>query len=302
MGRETVFIANGNARLGARGAESAREALADAGFEVTRFHVAKDRRDFVQQLDRYVRESTPLICVGGGDGTMRSAIDRIAGTTCTMLPIPLGTGNAWARELGIPVTPSEMARALAGGEVRNIDVGVVNGEAFINVTTVGITSQIVQNMDDSAKGRLGRLAYFPAVIKSILKVRPFRLRVETEESCFEGEALLFVAAAGRTHAGPFQVTRLAENDDGLLSLYALHGDDWRGLLRFGYAMLRGRHTALEEVWCCETARASVTARPRRRSIVDGERGPRTPLSLSIRPASLRVLVPRHRATSDSLAT
>lgn len=292
MARELVLICNGNARLGARGAESARDALVAAGFDVLRFHVAKDEREFESHLDRSIRDAAPLIGIGGGDGTMRTAAAKLADSVCTLLPVPLGTGNSWARELGIPVSLPEMAQALAKGEERNIDVGVVNGEAFINVATVGVTSLIVKNMDDSAKGRLGRLAYFPAVVKSILQVRPFRLRVETEESCFEGEALLFVAAAGRTHAGPFQVTKHAENDDGMLSLYALHGDDWRGLLRFGYAMLRGRHTTLEEVWCTETARASVTSRPRRRSIVDGDRGPRTPLSLTVRAGSLRVLAPK----------
>jgi diacylglycerol kinase (ATP) len=292
VARETVLIVNGRARLGAQGAEQARAALQGAGFEISRFHVAKKRSEFERQLDRSLREKAPLIAIGGGDGTQRSAAARIAGTDSTMMVVPLGTGNAWARDLGIPVSPVEMASALAKGEVRRIDVGVVNGEAFVNVATVGVTSLIVKNLSDPAKGRLGRLAYFPAVVRSVLQVRPFRLRVESDESCFEGEALLFVAAAGRTHAGPFAVTKDAENDDGLLSLYALHGSDWRGLLRFGYAMLRGRHTALEEVWCCETARARVTARPRRRSVVDGERGPRTPLELSVRAGSLRVLVPR----------
>lgn len=292
MARELVLLCNGNARLGAQGAESARDALIAAGFEVSHFKVSGERREFETHLDSRLREGPAFIAVGGGDGTMRTAAAKIAGTGRTMVPIPLGTGNAWARELGIPVTLTEMAQALAEGEERSIDVGLVNGEAFINVATIGVTSLIVQNIDDSTKGRLGRLAYLPAVLKSILRVRPFRLRVETDESCFEGEALLFVAAAGRTHAGPFQVTRHAENDDGLLSLYALHGHDWRGLVRFGYAMLRGRHTALEEVWCTETARAQVSARPRRHSIVDGERGPRTPLSVSIMPGALRVLVPR----------
>jgi diacylglycerol kinase family enzyme len=87
------------------------------------------------------------------------------------------------------------------------------------------------------------------------------------------------------------VTKHAENDDGLLSLYTLQDTDRRGLLRFGWALLRGQHTTLDEVWCCETARATIETKPRRRIVIDGEVIGRTPLHLSIRPGALKVMVP-----------
>jgi diacylglycerol kinase family enzyme len=215
----------------------------------------------------------------------------IAGTETAMAVVPLGTGNAWAIDLGIPVGAQQTARALANASVKAIDVGTANGRVFVNVATIGLTSLIAKNLQGEAKGRFGKFAYFPAVWQSMREVRPFRIHVKTSEQEFDDTVLQFVAAAGRTHAGPFPVTRHAENDDGLLSLYSLHAVGRPGLVRFGWALILGRHTALDEVWCCETSSAEVVTRPRKKVIVDGEVIGRTPLSLSIRPGALRVLVP-----------
>lgn len=293
--RDLVFLANGNARLGEQGAVAAKDALEAEGFTIRQFEVIKDGAKFAERLRHFVSVKTPYIAIGGGDGTQRSAVEVIAGTEVVLVAVPLGTGNAWAKELGIPVEPKAMAQAVASGMEKQIDVGMANGRAFINIATVGLSAAIARNLNDRAKGRFGRAAYMPAVLKSIGNARSFRVHVKTDDAEYEDRVLQFVAAAGRTHAGPFRVTTHAENDDGKLSLYALHDTDRRGLLRFGWALLRGQHTELDEVWCCETASATVTTKPRKTVIVDGEAIGRTPLMLSVRPGALKVLVPAETA-------
>lgn len=289
--REIVFLANGNARLGDAGSERAKEALEAEGFTIKQFRVTHSEQEFARHLASYLGGGEPVIAIGGGDGTQRMAAEMIAGTTSVMAVVPLGTGNAWAREIGMPVNAVQVAQSLATAEVKAIDIGTANGRGFVNVATMGLTALIVKNMPEWGKGKFGRLAYIPAVLRSIRELRPFKLHIRTEQGDHDVMALMFVAAAGRTHAGPFQVTLKASHDDGLLSLYALDATDRRGLFRFGLALLAGRHTHLQEVWSRETASAVITTRPAKHVIVDGEVVGVTPLVLSIRPRALRVLIP-----------
>ncbi len=288
---EIVFLANSNARMGSAGAEQAKLALEQEGFAVKEFRVTSSETELLRHLDQHLMNKEKLIAIGGGDGTLRSAAEKIAGTQTTLMVIPLGTGNAWAHELGILPGAANTARALAHATTKQIDLGTANGRGFVNVATMGLTALINKNLESRRKGIFGRLAYIPAVIRSISQLRPFSLHVKTDTDEHHVRALMFVAAAGRTHAGPFQVTRAAANDDGLLSLYALDYTGRGGLWRFGLALLFGRHTELNEVWTCECSSAEVRTRPSKRIIVDGEKAGRTPLVLGIRAGSLRVLVP-----------
>ncbi len=288
---EIVFLANSNARMGAAGAEHAKVALEQEGFTIKEFRVTSSEQELLGHLDQHLHNNESIIAIGGGDGTLRSAAEKIAGTEATMMVVPLGTGNAWAHELGIPPGAGNTARALAHATTKQIDLGIANGRGFVNVATMGLTALINQNLEKRGKGIFGRLAYIPAVIRSISQLRPFTLHVKTPNEEHRGKALMFVAAAGRTHAGPFQVTRAAANDDGMLSLYALDFTGRGGLFRFGLALLMGRHMDLNEVWTCECVSAEVWTRPAKRIIVDGEKAGRTPLVLGIRAGSLRVLVP-----------
>ena len=288
---ELIFLVNGKSRSGAKSGDETREALQAAGFTIKDYHLTSKVDQFDSLLRSALQRKEPLIAVGGGDGTLRHAAELVAGTDSVLAVVPLGTGNAWAKDLGIPVGPTETAQALIGAGVEVIDLGVMNGRGFVNVATVGLTSLIVKNLPKGSKGMFGRLVYLPAVVRSLKELRPFELHVETEGDSYSGMALQFVAAAGRTHAGPFKVTRRSSNHDGKLSLYALDSTDNKGLLKFGLALVAGVHTLLNEVWSCEAYTAKVLTHPSKRVIVDGEPSGQTPLELSVRPGALRVLVP-----------
>ncbi len=290
-GRELVFIVNGKSRFGANRAKEAREALEKEGFKVRRFETCVNKETFSRLVKETVESEEPLIAIGGGDGTLRLAAELMAGSNSTMAVFPLGTGNAWANDLGIPLGSAQTARCLANATPELIDIGVANGRGFVNVATFGLTALIVKNLHDGSKSRFGKWVYLPAIIRSLRELRPFNLRVESDSDAYEGQATLFVAAAGRTHAGPFQVTRSSSNCDGKLSLYALDSHDRVGLIKFGLGLLTGMHTFLGEVWSCEAESAKISTSPAKRIIVDGERSETTPLALSIRAAALRVLVP-----------
>ncbi len=291
MQSDIVFLANTNARKGATGARGARAALEAEGFNVSHFNITNTAKDFAETLREYVANQLPIICVGGGDGTLSQAAEIVANTSSTLAVFPLGTGNAWATDLGIPSGHAAAAKALATAQPQLIDMGYANDRGFVNVATVGLSALIAKNLAAAAKGPFGRWAYIPAVLRSLEELKPFDLQVDANGAVFSGRALQMVAAAGRTHAGPFPVTSTASNQDGLLSLYVLDDTSRAGLLKFAVGLLLGKHTLLGEVWSCETASAKVTTRSPKRIIRDGERAGMTPLRLSVGAGCLSVLVP-----------
>jgi undecaprenyl-diphosphatase len=83
-----------------------------------------------------------FVAIAGGDGTIRCAAQLLAGTDVPLLPVPTGTRNHFARELGIE--DLDAAGRVAGSGVRcRVDLGEVNGQRFVNNSSVGIYPRIV---------------------------------------------------------------------------------------------------------------------------------------------------------------
>jgi len=78
------------------------------------------------------------IVIGGGDGSVRSIAQVVAGNDVPLGILPLGTLNHLARDLGIPASMNEAVRLTAAGRTRHTDVGEVNGVIFVNNSSLGV--------------------------------------------------------------------------------------------------------------------------------------------------------------------
>src|SRR5687768_4647202 len=98
--RRAAFFAAANSRRGAEWFAPAIQALREHGIDLA------DERLFesAEDLSEAVRATgVPLVIVGGGDGTLASVVQHIEGTGRTLGVMPFGTGNAFAKDVGIPV-------------------------------------------------------------------------------------------------------------------------------------------------------------------------------------------------------
>ena len=73
--------------------------------------------------------------------------------------LPLGTANDLARTLGLPLDLAAAAEVIGRGHTRRIDVGLVNGHAFFNVASIGLSADLAGRLTGLDKRRWGRLAY-----------------------------------------------------------------------------------------------------------------------------------------------
>ena len=122
-------------------------------------------------------EHPDFVAVAGGDGTLRAAAERLLDTGVPLLPIPGGTRNHFA--LAVGVTDLETAgKAAAGGVVRHVDVGDVNGHCFINNSSVGLYPKLVTRRESYERRMSKRLAQLRAGWEQVRRGHRFRLRMQ----------------------------------------------------------------------------------------------------------------------------
>ena len=105
----------------------------------------------------------------GGDGTIHEVAKRLIGTEIAIGVVPTGSGNGFARHLGLPMNFRKAIRACAGLRVEIIDTGTVNGAPFINMMGIGFDASIADAFAapsarprDIRERRAARLARSPA--------------------------------------------------------------------------------------------------------------------------------------------
>jgi len=105
-----------------------------------------------------------LAVVAGGDGSVRLAVDALAGTELPLGIVPLGTGNLLAATLGIARDPMVAAVRLVSAKPQRIDTGLLTAEGrregFAVSAGLGFDARLMAATDPRAKARFGVLAYF----------------------------------------------------------------------------------------------------------------------------------------------
>jgi diacylglycerol kinase family enzyme len=96
------------------------------------------------RLRAAIEGGATAVVVGGGDGTVRTAAQVLAGSDVALGILPLGTLNHCARDLGLPADLVEAARVIAAGAVRAVDVGDLDGEVFVNNSSLGLYPEMVR--------------------------------------------------------------------------------------------------------------------------------------------------------------
>jgi YegS/Rv2252/BmrU family lipid kinase len=291
MSREGVLIVNTHSRRGRLWFEAARDSLTAQGVVLREVYALRDPALAPEIVRREIARGMPLVIVGGGDGTLSAVVRHFIGSESVMGVLPLGTGNQFARDLGIPENIEAACRIVAEGTEMAVDVGTVEDDFFLTVTTLGLTAQVVRSLTSESKRLWGRFAYAFALMRSLRQMVPFKACLTTAQGEQCVETIQLVVGNGRFHAGPFPLSPDASITDGILDVYALTDMAPGSLMRFALRALRGRHIELPFVCAMRTERVRIETVPPRRAVVDGELQYRTPLALGVLPAALRVLTP-----------
>lgn len=265
--------------------------LREAGWETT--VVQTDGRGNGTALAREaVREGFDVVVAAGGDGTINEVIQALVGTPVALAVLPLGTGNVWAHEVGIPVDLAGAVRVILDGRVRRVDVGSAGTRYFLLMAGIGYDAEVTGTTDAQAKRKLGRLAYIVRGVTVALSFRGHRATIDVDGKRAQCRALLIVIGNTRRYGGPVSVTAEARIDDGLLDVCVFKGVGALQSARYAAEVLLGRHLRDPGVSYFRAASLTVSSDPPLLVQVDGDTIGKTPMVFRVHTRALNVIVPR----------
>lgn len=291
MSDGVVVALNMHSRKASQSAELVQELCRRHGLPIRAFHPARDDDELLGHVKRAIAGGARAVLVGGGDGTLTHAVGAFAYTKAVLGVLPLGTGNSFARTVGLdPHDLDGAIAAVAGGHVAKVDLGRCNGTYFANFATVGLSSEIADATPHMLKALAGKLAYALAAAIPMLSGKGFRVRIRWPAGKCEFVTRDVVVCVGRYY-GATPVTPEAAADDGELALVALEGGSAISALETYAAFGAHVQTMLPNAHVIRATRFRIKAKPKQLLSLDGAVMNKKNARFSVAPAALRVFVP-----------
>lgn len=227
----------------------------------------------------------------GGDGTLSEVVNGLIDQTdVTLGMVPAGSGNDFIRSIGIK--PSDWQKAcqtIAKGRTKLIDLGLVNGRSFINVSGVGFDATVVDCANTWGKRYFPTsLAYLAAVLKTLLQFKPAQIKISLDDGEFSANSWLVVVASGQYFGGGMWIAPEADLHDGLFDVCVLGDLSKIAFLRAFPSIFSGKHLNHPAIKMYRSRQVSVSSDRPLLVQADGEIISQTPINFTVQPAGLRI--------------
>ncbi|MFI5625200.1 diacylglycerol/lipid kinase family protein [Nocardioides sp. NPDC051685] len=264
-------------------------------------HLIGDDADHALELARKAAaDGVDTVVTLGGDGMVHVAVQALADTEVSLGVVPLGTGNDFARALGIPTgDPLAAADVVVRNEPRRIDLGravqPASGSAaasatwFATVLAAGFDAAVNERAN-AMRWPHGDLRYTLAALSVIRSWKPVPYRLEIDGVVREQEAMLLAIANTESYGGGLRIAAECDPADGLLDAILIKPVSRLEFLRVFPGVRQAKHLthpAFERI----RARRITASAPGVVAYSDGERLGSLPLDVECVPSALGVLVP-----------
>jgi YegS/Rv2252/BmrU family lipid kinase len=265
-----------------------------------RRHGLRARTELTRDLP-HARELALAAALGGetvvclsGDGMVGAVADGLREVPDSVLGVlPGGRGNDLARVLGLGQDPVTACAVIAAGHTHKLDLGVVDGKAFVGIASVGFDSE-ANRIANQAPRRLGNLVYLYGALGALARWRPVRFEIELdppgERHSFTGYTV--GACNSTSYGGGMRAAPKALLDDGLLDVLMLEDvSKLRFLGRILPKVFRGTHTQEPTVKAFRAHEVAISADRPLTLYADGDPIAQLPARVKVLPAAVSVLVP-----------
>lgn len=233
-----------------------------------------------------------VVVAVGGDGTVNEVFNGLVGTQAAFGIIPAGTGNGFARELGLPLEPAEACRVLAEGNTKTLDVGMVNDRYFLGTAGIGFDAMISRFAGEKLGPLRGMWLYFVAGAFMFYKYTPQLMNVSVDSQTVEIAPLLIAVANTARYGGTALIAPDAKPDDGLLDVCIIRKMGAARLLWHLPKLFTGKHVRLPDVTMYKGKNITIVAPEPVPVHVDGEAiDSRSRVEFTLLPNAIKVLIP-----------
>lgn len=251
-----------------------------------------------------IESGADVVLVCGGDGTVRSAAQALAGSGVTMALVPAGTGNLLARNLEMTLDDfTESTRVALTGDDRPIDVGWMSVDSaeenvFLVMAGMGFDAEIMANAPEALKARVGAMAYIVSGLRHFNGRRTrVTITVDDDEPVNRRVRTVVIGNVGRLLGGLVLMPD-AKIDDGRLDMISLAPSGVVGWAAVAAQVMTRRRKGHPRVEHWQGHRITVEASEPHTAQLDGDPiGDATLIQVRVDPGALVVRVDADQAST-----
>ena len=249
------------------------------------------RDDSLTQIDALCQTGgfDLLICVGG-DGFIHDILPLVMDHKIPLLVIPAGTGNDFARTLGLFGAKLDLLLNLPSvATPKEIDVAMIKhsgGEdPFVQILSTGFDS-VVNERANNFKVVKGSVKYVIAVLLEVWRFRAINFEITVDGQRVTQKAMLVCVANGKSYGGGMKVVPQAQNDDGLLNVMVVDRVNPLRLLAVFPRVFFGTHINHPKVHFYSGAKIQIFGETQ--AFADGEKIGQLPIEISLADRGIKV--------------
>lgn len=258
-------------------------------------HKPGDAETFARKA---IRAGCNYVIAAGGDGTLNEVVNGIASPRrareiCVGL-VPLGTGNDFARSLGLPATLDENIDILRAKQTAPIDLVRVRSDRtryFVNVSTGGFSGLVNEKLTPGIKRAWGPLAYVRSAAAALPDLHAYRTTIVLDGTeRLSIDLYNVIIANGSFVAAGLPIAPNADPSDGLLDLVLIPKLPKPEMALLATEMVLGKHLSSNALIFRRAKKISVRSRPGMWFNVDGEAVGNEPAVFQVVPRALNFVV------------
>lgn len=235
-----------------------------------------------------------LIVSVGGDGTIGEIIGGIteSGGNPLLTILPAGTVNDYARTLGLPLDFEEAVEALSRPQkIVEADAVEYNGKYAGYLIALGDFMESFTRVRSETKNRYGTLAYLYKGIRGLMTMKPYDIKIETEEEQITASSLATIVANASSVGSFSRLLPDAALDDGALHVLNIKDSNTKDILEIIWLAMKGRIAEHKNVRYIKSRQLKITADRLEVMNVDGDAHPFGPLGIKLVPGRIRISIP-----------
>lgn len=241
-------------------------------------------------IDRAEREGFDVVFAVGGDGTVHETAKRLIGRNVALGILPIGSGNGFARHIGLPVDPAAAIASCSAGRIVTIDTAEVNGTPFLGVMGVGLDAEIAERFASSTVR--GLQTYVKEGMLAFAQTKADDYEITTASGTIRRKAMLVAVANSGQWGNNAVVAPLASLVDGLLDVVIVDDMSLFSAMLLMARLFTGSFDRSDAVTALQTPTVTIRRAGHGPVQLDGEPFPMpSVLEVRVRPRSLRLLVP-----------
>lgn len=254
------------------------------------------RKFIAEKIER--QQSIQAVCVIGGDGTISSVLQELAGTQIPLAIFPTGSGNDTARMFQLTNDSALFIDKIDTSEIVEVDLLQVNERIGVTIAGVGIDTAIGEHVNHSFyksifnKLKIGSFSYILSAIRVALSFLPFQSTITINGHARTLNNTWLIACGNTTsYGGGLIVCPTANPTDGQLAITIFHSlPRLKAIWRIFPTLLRGKPIEKPGITYTTGTNVMITTDRPISAILDGEVITKTPLHIQVQPKALHLLV------------